>query len=350
VGVPTSFDQFSGAADTEYWGFNRRSNYRTPRTDTVAAMGRGIGGSRRARTLRLRLAVGVLAPLCGAVLQAPVALAAPDCAGGRITPQTLASTGDVLEYGIFDRYGHFFYSDQSMDMLMRVDHFGETPKVVAPITAPGAIVRWTEGSLIVGVGDSFKNGGFGDSEPMSSLLRVFPETGLTQSYATGLGMANGLARRGATLYATNDAGYDVDRVRRGQVLHPWASVYSSNGVVVSNDGLYVYVSQTFTPAAIQRISIADPSKVTPYAVGETSDVTAGLDDMTKDRSGNLYVAANGAGQIWKVDTTGAICVLAGGLITPSAVNFGVGANSVNLYTVGFDGNITELRNVRPKGG
>src|SRR5262249_14505293 len=148
----------------------------------------------------------------------------------------------------------------------------------------------------------------------------------------------------------NDAGYDVDRVRRGKVTHPWASVFSTNGVVVSSDGLYVYVSQTFTPAAIQRISIADPSQVTPYAVAETADISAGLDDMTVDRRGNLYVAANGGGLIWKIDTSGSICVLAGGLITPSAVNFGVGANSVNLYTVGFDGNITKLANVRPKGG
>jgi hypothetical protein len=59
------------------------------------------------------------------------------------------------------------------------------------------------------------------------------------------------------------------------------------------------------------------------------------------------VAANGAGQVWKVDTSGAICVLAGGLRFPSAVNFGVGLNSANLYVVGFDGNISELANVLP---
>ena len=58
-------------------------------------------------------------------------------------------------------------------------------------------------------------------------------------------------------------------------------------------------------------------------------------------------AANGAGQVWKVDTSGAICVLAGGLRFPSAVNFGVGLNSENLYVVGFDGNISELANVLP---
>jgi sugar lactone lactonase YvrE len=305
---------------------------------------------RRVRGGGLWFALTVCTALCSVALCAPLAAAAPTCAGGPVAVQTLVSTGDVLEYGIFDRYGRFYYSDQTMGMLMRIDHFGEAAKVLAPIAAPGAVVFAGSGSLTIGSGDSFQDGSMGDSNPMSSLVRVNLETGATQTYATGLGMANGLAFDSGTYYATNDAGYDVDRVRRGKVLHPWASVYSTNGVVVSADDQYVYVTQTFSPAAIQRISIADPSHVTPYAVAEGADVTAGLDDMTMDRSGNLYVAANGAGQIWKVDTSGTICVLATGLVTPSAVNFGRGTSSRNLYVVGFDGHISELANVRPRGG
>jgi gluconolactonase len=277
------------------------------------------------------------------------ASAAPDCPGGRITPRTLASTGDTLEYGIFDRSGRFFYSDQTTSMLMRIDHFGETPKALAPVPAPGAIVFGPGGSIIIGTGDSVQNGSSGDSNPMSGLLRVNPDTGATQTYITGLGMANGLAvGPHHTIYATNDAGFDIDRVQRGKVTHPWASVYSTNGVVLSRDHRYVYVSQTFAPAAIRRISIADPSQVTSYAVAQGGDMSAGLDDMTIDRRGNLYVAANGAGQVWKVDTSGSICVLAGGLLFPSAVNFGVGSNRRNLYVVGFDGSISELAGVLAK--
>jgi gluconolactonase len=296
-------------------------------------------------------ALVALSTTSAALVGAAPAVAAPDCAGGRITPQVLASTGDTLEYGIFDRQGRFFYSDQSTSMLMRIDHFGEAPKALAPVPAPGAMVFMKDGSIIIGSGDSVQNGSQGDSNPMSSLLRVNPETGALQTYATGLGMANGIALGPhKTIYATNDVGNDIDRVRRGKVLHPWAQVYSTNGVVISPDHRYVYVSQTFTPATIQRISIADPTQVTPYAVAQGSDVTAGLDDMTIDRRGNIYVAANGGGQVWKVDTSGTICVLAGGLVTPSAVNFGVGANSRNLYVVGFDGHISELANVLPAHG
>jgi gluconolactonase len=302
-----------------------------------------MGGPRIVAVLALS---GVLA---GCALGATAALAAPDCAGGRIAPRTLVSTKDVLEYGVFDRRGRFFYSDQTSNALMRIDRFGETPKTLAPIEAPGAIVFARDGSLIIGEGDSAQKGSQGDMNPMSGLIRVNPDTGAVQMYASGLGMANGLAiERGNTIYATNDAGFDVDRVQRGRVQHAWASVYSANGVVVSPDDRYVYVSQTFGPAAIQRISIANPSQVTPYAVAQGSDNSAGLDDMTIDRRGNLYVAANGAGQVWKVDTSGTICVLASGLLFPSAVNFGVGSNAANLYVVGFDGSISELAGVLPK--
>ncbi len=298
---------------------------------------------RRSRTVGLVVAITALT---GAALAAPLASAAPDCPGGRITPQTLVSTGDTLEYGIFDRLGRFFYSDQSTSMLMRIDHFGEPPKPLAAIPAPGAMV-FVNGSIIIGSGDSLQNGSMGDMNPMSSLMRVNPDTGATQTYATGLGMANGLAKGPhGTIYATNDGGFDIDRVQGGKVTHPWAMVYSTNGVAVSPDRNYVYVSQTFAPAAIQRISISEPSQVTPYAVAQGEDMSAGLDDMTIDRQGNLYVAANGAGQVWKVDTSGAICVLAGGLLFPSAVNFGVESNRQNLYVVGFDGRISELAHAR----
>jgi sugar lactone lactonase YvrE len=290
----------------------------------------------------------MLTAMSAALLAAPAASAAPDCLGGRIPPRTLASTGDTLEYGIFDRQGRFFYSDQSTSFVMRIDRFGDPPKPLAPIPAPGAMVFAPDGSIIVGSGDSAQNGASGDMNPMSALLRVNPDTGSVNPYVTGLGMANGLAvGPDGAIYATNDFGFDIDRVRGGKVDHPWAMVYSTNGIVVSPDNRYIYVSQTFAPAAIQRISVADPSQVTPYAVGQGADMPAGPDDMTMDQRGNLYVAANGAGQVWKVDTTGAICILAAGLQFPSAVNFGVGSNSRNLYVVAFDGRISELANVRP---
>jgi sugar lactone lactonase YvrE len=189
-------------------------------------------------------------------------------------------------------------------------------------------------------------------------VRVDPSTGKVSTFATGLGMANGLAqaashksdqravqqpRADGTLYATNDFGFDIDRIdTTGHVDHGWAKVFSTNGVVLSPDQRYLYVSQTFQPAAVKRITIADPSQVTTFAAAQGADTTAGLDDMTIDASGNLYVAANGAGQVWRIATDGNICVLASGLQFPSSAVLGPGSLASNLYVVGFGGEIVEL--------
>ena len=67
--------------------------------------------------------------------------------------------------------------------------------------------------------------------------------------------------------------------------------------------------------------------------------------MTRDRRGNLFVAANLGGQIWRVDRQGRICVLARGLRNHSAVAFGHGRRRFRhgtLYAVTFAGDVVEL--------
>ena len=309
-------------------------------------------------------AVAMLLAAAAVLASAATAVAAPYCPGGQIKPVTLANTGDVLEYGLLDSSGRFFYSDQSKGALMEMD-FGSPPRQVAAISGPGGIIAESDGSLIVGSGDGISNGMTGDASPMSSLVRVDPSTGNVSTCASGLGMANGVAqaapkshqqsqslmpssgahppRADGTLYATNDFGFDIDRIdTTGHVDHGWAKVFSTNGVVLSPDQRYLYVSQTFQPAAVQRITIAHPSQVTTYAAAQGADTTAGLDDMTIDASGNLYVAANGAGQVWRIATDRSICVLASGLQFPSAAVLGPGPLASNLYVVGFGGEIVEL--------
>ncbi len=70
--------------------------------------------------------------------------------------------------------------------------------------------------------------------------------------------------------------------------------------------------------------------------------------MTIDPAGRLYVAANGAGQIWRVDPDGTVCTLARGLRFPSAVALGHGPDGFsdgNLYAVTFSGDIVALSHV-----
>jgi hypothetical protein len=74
-------------------------------------------------------------------------------------------------------------------------------------------------------------------------------------------------------------------------------------------------------------------------------VPKGLDDLTLATSGALYVAANSAGQVIRVDPrTGSSCVVATGLTTVSSVRQGAGGAfpASRLYATTFTGRIAEI--------
>jgi gluconolactonase len=274
--------------------------------------------------------------------------ALPRCADPLPAPHVLLQTGDSLEYGAVDARGRLFYSDTTKSALMRAEP-GGAPTVLAQTPAdPGAFVMVPGNAMVVGIGDQVQNGLQGDANPISSLWRVDLDSGAHSVYADGLGEANGLAvAPDGAFYATNGVGSYVDRVVGGHVEHGWAKVFSTNGVAVSGDNRFVYVSQTLAPAAVQRIPLANPRDVTPYFKAQGNDRFAGLDDMTIDPRGRLFVAANEAGQLWRVDGPGRACLLASGLDRPSAAVFGLGPYSRNLYVVTFGGSFLEYRDVLP---
>jgi sugar lactone lactonase YvrE len=96
------------------------------------------------------------------------------------------------------------------------------------------------------------------------------------------------------------------------------------------------------------VSVNNPSHVEPYATTTGADQVDGPDGMTSDAHGNLYVAVNGAGEVWKVTTDRRICALARGLNNASMVAFGGGGEFPrrNLYVTTFLGKIVELQSVR----
>jgi hypothetical protein len=68
--------------------------------------------------------------------------------------------------------------------------------------------------------------------------------------------------------------------------------------------------------------------------------------MTIDAAGVLYIAANGTGEVIRLDpATGVHCVIASGLQNPSSLKFGRGPGwaADRLYLVGFDGAVRELK-------
>jgi sugar lactone lactonase YvrE len=307
-----------------------------------------MGRSRRARTA---------ASLCtGAALWlAPApALAVPDCPG--VQPaRTLLSGQGVLESVIADRRGRLIYSDGTKKAFMRLDAPGAQPRVLAgDIEAPGGLALDADGTLIAGYGDSVANGARGAADPQAGLLRIDPETGARSTYAAPLQMANGVARGpDGTVYASNDVGTSLDRVLPDRTIQlGWAPVDSGNGLAVDSTGRYLFANQTFRPAAVRRVDLRTGA-VSLYAQPPAEDIAAGLDGMAIDQSDRLFLAANGGGQIWRVDADRTICALARGLTTPSAVNFGSAAPgapgfpSTSLYFVTFGGVVGEIPGARP---
>ena len=156
------------------------------------------------------------------------------------------------------------------------------------------------------------------------------------------------------VYASNDLGPGVDRVLDGAVTLTWASVPSSNGLVVDTSGEWLYVAQTFVPAAISRVEIADPSHVETWYSAPEADSSVALDGLTRDAHDRLYAAANLGGQVWRVQEGGPGCVLTHlPPLGPSAVAFGSAEGKRpsrfgrrNLYVVTFQGDLIQLKNVR----
>ena len=283
-------------------------------------------------------------------LPAVPALAVPDCPA--VPPaRTILDGQGVLESVAVQPDGALFYSDESAGAVMRLDRPGAAPTRLATVGSPGGLLFEPDGHLVAGQGDGTVQGATGPLTRQASLLRIDPRSGATTTIATGLQMSNGVALApDGSFYASNDSlPGGVDRVAPdGTVTVDWASVTSANGLVADPQNRWLYAAQTFQPAAIQRVSIADPSHVEPYATTTGADEVAGPDGMTSDARGNLYVAANGAGEVWKVTTDRRICALARGLSNASMVAFGGGGAFPrrNLYVTTFLGKVVELQGVR----
>jgi sugar lactone lactonase YvrE len=285
-----------------------------------------------------------LVPFAGA---APAA-AAPDCSP-KPAARVVVSGQGTLESIASDRRGRLFYSDVDAARLLRLDRPGAQPKILAEnVDGILGVMVDADGSLVVGFGNSNTDAAADNGN--AGLMRVDPNTGETIEIITrGLDMSNGIARGpDGAYYASNDFGDGVDRFLNGAVTDNWAQVQSPNGLVIDSTGRYLYAAQTFRPASIAQIDLAHPELATTYFAASGADIFAGPDGITRDRANRLYVAANGAGEVWRVDRDRTMCALARNLQFVSSVSFGGGRPGFprrNLYAVTFTGLIVELANV-----
>jgi sugar lactone lactonase YvrE len=298
----------------------------------------------------VKRALGIVAALC---LLAPAqALAVSDCP--RYPEATVLAEGlGTLESALMDKRGRLLIGGDGA--LLRMDSPGAEPEVVVPgIEGPGGLAFGGDGFLYMGFGDTIAIGAQGDVDPRAGLLRIHPDTGERSVFAEGLSMANGLVRGpDGSFYASNDIVGGIDRVSTdGAVEHRWSDVVSANGLVVDRARTHLLAAQTFTAAAIARVPLDDPASIETYYSAPIEDAAAGLDGMIRDRRDRLYVAANGAGEIWRVNRKPAACSLASMAAFPdgpSALAFGRGKRGFdrrNLYVVNFAGEVIQLAGVR----
>lgn len=221
---------------------------------------------------------------------------------------------------------------------------------------PGGLA-WRGRNLLWGYGNTVTNGSTGDLNPVAGLYSVNIPKQSKSVVSDHLGMANGIAQgKGGAIYASNDFGDKVDRIWKRKsgffTWNGWSTLASGNGMTVGKNGKYLYVNQSFeNPSTIAKVDTTDPSKVFTFY---TSPDPAGLifDGLTRDSDNNLYAAVFGRGEVWKISPDKQACVLATDLSATSNVTIShakKGFKAGNLYAVGFDGAIVEVKGATSAG-
>lgn len=273
---------------------------------------------------------------------------ATDCP--RWSQRVVASGLGSLENLEPDGTGGMLISASSRSAVERLLPDGSRTTVAAGMPSPGGL-RVRGRTLYATTGDGAVNGVLGTTD--GTIQKISLVTGKRSTYTDGLTMPNGLVfGPNGDAYTSRDLGADakVTRVPADDPSNPdtaWADLPDTNGLAIDPSGTWLYTATTFNAeAAVFRILLSDPTVIEKVAeLGSATDPFNGLDDMTIDGDGVLYLTANGMGRVFRLDpVSGASCIIADGLQNPSAVKFGRGSGwaADRLYVSGFDGRIVEL--------
>jgi sugar lactone lactonase YvrE len=300
---------------------------------------------------RVAAAIGLTAFV--AALPSTATAASPACTGW--TMKTLKSGLGSLENLEFDGTGGLLISASSPGAIEKLTPKGDVSTLIPGVTAPGG-QRVIGRTLYFNTGDAAQSGLAGTAD--GTLERYDLDTGTRSTFASGLTMPNGLAvLPNGDFVVSRDigSGTGITRIPKDDPAHPqanWAQIDDQNGMAVDPTGTFLYAVQTFTAdSAVYRIRISDPAdkSVLTTLAGPTPK---GLDDMTIDPKGVLYIAANGTGEVIRLDpATKEHCTIVTGLQNPSSLKFGRGPGwaTDHLYVTGFDGAVRELTPPRSSG-
>lgn len=325
--------------------------------------------------MRSRIAALALAAVALAAALAPgLAGANPatqdGCPGTVTSPSIWKQLGnDVLENLLFSD-GALWVSDSTASAVRKLLPNKTEPLGggLSSIPSPGGLAKHpSNGTIYAGWGSSAANAAQRNGQ--ARVVRFDPANpnGTLEVVATGLHMANGLAfGPGLTpsLYVSNDFDSGLVRIlpsggKSGVAGDQWGM----NGLVLDPSGTSLLAAITFdqrSPIARIPLSGSPTSIFTQLSAGVASlqpqvhpsgaDPSKpllgvkGLDDMTRDAAGNLYVVANGTGELIKVATDGSACLIAGGLQNPSSVRiapagFTLAGAATTFFVTEFSGAI-----------
>lgn len=271
----------------------------------------------------------------------------PDCPG--IGPaRVLLDKQGPLESIAFDKSSRLLFTDMNQKALRRLDAPGGAPVTVAAgLSSPGGIAVVNEHEAYVGTGNSLN--GLIPSLGLAGIAYVDLDTGAVKPYAKGLSMSNGMVRaKDGTFYASDDLAKSLDRVLPdGTVQRGWLAL-NSNGMAISPDQKTLYVNQML-PAKVFAIDRAT-SAIRLVAEAPPARTWSWLDGLDVDSQGRLYVVAYWAGEIWRVEPSGQMCLLTKGLSLPSAVavgQAGQGYAASSIYITTHSGRVHEVPNAVP---
>jgi sugar lactone lactonase YvrE len=262
--------------------------------------------------------------------------------------RTLKSGLGSLENLAFDGTGGLLLSASGPGAIERLTPDGNVTTLVPGVNAPGG-QRVVGRTLYFNTGDSAQSGLTSTAD--GTLERFDLDTHARSTLASGLTMPNGLAiLPNGDFVVSRDlgSGTGITRIPAADPAHPqsnWAQLDDQNGMAVDPTGTWLYAVQTFTPdSAVWKFRISNPAEKSVVAA-LAGPTPKGLDDMTIDPKGVLYLAANGAGEVIRLDpVTKEHCTIATGLQNPSSLKFGRGPGwaTDHLYVTSFDGTVREL--------
>ena len=165
------------------------------------------------------------------------------------------------------------------------------------------------------------------------IWRVTPEGEKTE-ISTGIGDPNFIVvLENGSYLVSDDATADIYLVGDDGVPKLFSTaVNHPNGLALSADGSTLYVAQIFTSIrpvvaddAIWAIPLRDGKPVRDAKLVVRAGPNAAVDGLAMDIEGRLYIAANGAGQLWRYDpATEEMLLLASGMFGLASLAFGEG--------------------------